>query len=350
MTNAPPDFAALQAELVDLMDELGIPGLGVLVLEHAATLWSDYLGYAKIDEKIPVGAQTVFEAASLTKPLFAYVALKLVEDGLLDLDVPLDEYLPAPYLPDEPRSRLITARQVLCHTSGLPNWAQEGEPLQLEFPTGHRFAYSGEGYVYLQKVVEQISGQPIAPLLQTRMLTPLGLASAEASLVWEPEFDLTCATAYNTKQEPVDRERTVQGNVAYSLRCTPAAYGRFISRMLAPGTGDGHWLSPQTWKAMLTPVVLVKERGQPDKPPPPQIPGLCWGLGWGISEWEGRRLFWQWGDNEVFHSLAVGEPDTGRGLIAMTNSQSGLRLWPTLVRRVFGEPHPLLVWLNRYRA
>jgi CubicO group peptidase (beta-lactamase class C family) len=345
----PLDFNALQLELEALRVQHGIPGLGFVLLEQGQLSASYFLGYAKIEDQVPVSPPTIFEAASLTKPLFAYAVLKLAESGALNLDIPLDDYLPAPYLPDDPRSHLITARSVLCHTAGFPNWVPDGEPLRLEFPPGQRFAYSGEGYVFLQKVVERITGLPIEPWLQSCLIQPLGLTPADASLVWQPAFDLTCATAYNAQNEPVERERTSYGNVAYSLRCTPAAYARFLSRMVQRETRGISWLSDASYRLMLTPAARLIERGKADQVPPVHIPGLFWGLGWGLSQAGERQLFWQWGDNGEFQSLAVGEPGTGRSLVVMANSKSGIKLWPVLVQRVFGEPHPLLVWLRRYQ-
>ena len=93
----------------------------------------------------------------MSKPLFTYAALQLVESGKLDLDTPLDHYLPSPYLPDDPRTGEITPRMVMAHTTGLPNWRKggwrAGGPLPLRFPPGTRFSYSGEGYLYLQRAV-----------------------------------------------------------------------------------------------------------------------------------------------------------------------------------------------------
>lgn len=92
-----------------------------------------------------VSADTVFEAASLSKPVFAFGVLLLAQEGIIDLDRPLASYLPAPYLPAEPGAAVITARMVLEHTTGLPNWRPKGEPLALLRQPGTRFGYSGEG-------------------------------------------------------------------------------------------------------------------------------------------------------------------------------------------------------------
>src|SRR6185295_2724162 len=99
----------------------------------------------------PVDPRTIFEAASISKPIVALGALDLVRRGALSLDTPLDAYLPEPYLPVDRRASTITARMVLGHTTGFPNWRPRGEPLALLRDPGTRFGYSGEGYVYLQR-------------------------------------------------------------------------------------------------------------------------------------------------------------------------------------------------------
>src|SRR5205085_228501 len=110
--------------------------------------------------KEPVNTETIFEAASLSKPVSAYAALKLCDKGLLKLDEPLSNYLPEPYIADDPRIKLVTMRHVLTHTPGFPNWRRNATLNFINNP-GEKFSYSGEGFVYLQAVVEHITRQPL---------------------------------------------------------------------------------------------------------------------------------------------------------------------------------------------
>ena len=103
------------------MEEATVPGLSLTLIRGAEVFTSRAFGVRSSVSREPVTQDTVFEAASLSKPVFAYAALKLCEAGVLDLDTPLAGYLPEPYLPDEPRLELVTMRHVLSHTSGLPN-------------------------------------------------------------------------------------------------------------------------------------------------------------------------------------------------------------------------------------
>ena len=102
------------------------------------------------ETRAPVSAGTVFQAASLSKPVVAYAALLLADAGLLDLDRPLGSYLPEPYAAGDPRIRSVTARQALSHSTGMQNWRfSADDTLQFAFAPGGGFQYSGEGYFYL---------------------------------------------------------------------------------------------------------------------------------------------------------------------------------------------------------
>src|SRR5262249_26786218 len=149
----------------------------------------------------PVDDNTVFEAASLSKPVFAYAVLKLVEQGKIGLDVPLTKYLPKPYVDGDPRLEKITARIVLSHRTGFPNW-RGPNPLTFHFTPGEAFSYSGEGFVYLQRVVEQIESKPLNDVMAELVFNPLGMTSS--SYVWRADFDELTATGHDSDAIPQD--------------------------------------------------------------------------------------------------------------------------------------------------
>src|SRR5207248_1472461 len=109
--------------------------------------------------KETVDMDTVFEAGSTSKPVFAYAVLKLCEKGVMNLDTPLTKYTSRRFLEADPRLELITARHVLSHTTGFQNWRSKEEPLKIHFTPGEKWSYSGEGYGYLQSVVTQLTGK-----------------------------------------------------------------------------------------------------------------------------------------------------------------------------------------------
>ncbi len=159
-----------------------IPGVSVAVVNGGKVVFHKTIGVQNNLTQKPVDGSTVFEAASITKPVFSFAVMRLVERGKLDLDKPLYEYLSFPNIAEDPRSKSITARHVLTHRSGLPNWAfggpggwQDGEKLKLLFEPGEQFKYSGEGFNYLGRVIEKITGLPLEQFLKNEVNIPLGL-------------------------------------------------------------------------------------------------------------------------------------------------------------------------------
>jgi CubicO group peptidase (beta-lactamase class C family) len=167
----------LEQTIPHLMTEADIPGLSIAVIRDSKVIWTRGFGVTNSETKARVNDNTVFEAASLTKPVFAYAVLKLVDNGKLDLDTPLVKYLPGRYdVGDDPRLDQITARRVLSHTTGFPNWRPRGDKtLKMYFSPGLRFSYSGEGFVYLSKVVEQITGESQQAFIKRTVFDPLDM-------------------------------------------------------------------------------------------------------------------------------------------------------------------------------
>jgi len=168
-----PD-AGLLAKMQGLMGLASVPGLGIAVVERGEVIWARTFGVLNASTQAPVREDSLFEVASMSKPVFAYGALQLVEQQRLDLDRPLVSYYRAPYLPSDPRVDRITARHILSHTSGLPNWGDDAKPetLRPAFDPGTRFKYSGEGFFWLQLVVERITGLGLDAFVRTMLFEP----------------------------------------------------------------------------------------------------------------------------------------------------------------------------------
>ena len=168
----PPSQAFLDT-LPHLMELAELPGIGVGVVQGDGLAWQHYAGVANAETKTPITEASIFPAASMGKQVFAWAALQLVQEGKLDLDRPLKNYL-EDGAPTGKWSELICARHVLSHSSGLPNWRWEkGQPLTPKFEPGTRFRYSGEGYYYLQRCIEHITGIGAEQYLQDRVFKPM---------------------------------------------------------------------------------------------------------------------------------------------------------------------------------
>ena len=127
-------------------------------------------------------------------PLVAFLTLKLCEEKLLDLDTPLTDYLSEPYLENQPLLAKITARNVLTHSTGFPNWRPKGLALEIFFTPGDRFSSSGEGYMYLQHVLENITGKNLEELFQEWIFNSLKMKGV--SLLWHQDFEDSVAQGY----------------------------------------------------------------------------------------------------------------------------------------------------------
>src|SRR6185436_6422180 len=325
--------AAMEREVPRLLREGEVPGISIAVIRDRKIAWSGAFGVADPASGTPVRPDTVFQAASLTKPVVAYVALRLADRGVLDLDRPLWSILPHPRLEADSRARKITARHVLSHTTGLPNWG--GDKLETRFRPGKRFGYSGEGFVWLQKVVEKLTGESLAELARREVFTPLGMK--RSSLVWEEGFAGTAGVAPSGAVEP--QPKSHEANAAASLITTGEDYGRFLVAILE-GTG----LKPETREAMLTPAIQVSTRYSDPASPPHSL--LAWGLGWGLQGPGGRDAFWHWGDNGAWRAYVFVRQDGSAGLVYFANSHEGLSIARALASIAVGAPQRGLDWLD----
>lgn len=343
MTHFPSDLVGL---IPSWLAELRIPGVSLAWVAEGKLTWAQGFGSRNLAAGLPVVPETIFEAASISKPVFACLALQMVQAGLLDLDVPLSYYLPQPYLPDEPRLEEITARRVLCHTSGLPNWQPDAEGLHTCFPPGARFSYSGEGYVYLQRVIECITGQPLEDWIRPNVFDPAGMT--DSTFTWLPALDGCEAVNYDAQGTTCENRKPSIPNAAYTLSTTPTDLARFMTCLLN-GSGAPLLTEPML-AAMLEPQVQVNDLAPWRESWPggayAEFSDVAWGLGWGIQTWRGDKAFFHWGDNGNAHAFMIGFCGSRTGLVAMTNSANGRSLWPRLFETVFGEGLPAIQWLE----
>ena len=336
----------LEQQVPGLMKEASVPGLSLALVRDGEMIWQRGFGVKNAQTKEPVTDSTVFEAASLSKPVFPYAVLKLVDAGQFDLDKPLTEYMPGPYdVGGDPRLNQITARRVLSHSTGFPNWRQAG-PLKIYFSPGERFSYSGEGYVYLSRVIEHVTGEKLNDFVKKRVFEPLGMMSS--SYVWQDTYDTEKAFLHDSKGEPTGQNKMTPGfsNAAASLHTTAADYGRFVSAVL-----KGIGLKRATLKQMLTPQVNVRAGGANsiDRPGAPTVPDVAWGLGWGLQTTGDGLSFWHWGDNGNSKAYVVAFVKQRIGVVFFANSSGGLSIAREIVEIATGGAQPAIGWLNYER-
>ena len=341
-----PEKAAvtrLEQMIPNLMTEADIPGLSIALIRDSKLIWTQGFGVTNSETKAAVNSSTVFEAASLTKPVFAYAVLKLVDSGKLDLDTPLVKYLPGRYdVGDDPRIDQITARHVLSHTTGFPNWRPRGsQTLKIHFPPGHHFSYSGEGFVYLSRVVEHITGESTEAFVKRTVFDPLEMKSS--SMVWKNDYEPLKTFTHDWVGGVSGRGKPEKANAAASLQTTANDYANFVIAMLK-GTG----LKTATARLMLTPQNSVTVAGafNLNTAEPKLASNVSWGIGWGLEKTADGITFWHWGDNGDTKAFVLASPQRKTGLVMFANSANGLSIIDELIGSAMGNDHPALAWLN----
>ena len=331
--------ADLERDIPRLMKDANVPGLQIGLIDHFQVVWTKGFGVRSAETQTPVDSETVFGGASLGKAIFAYAVMKLVDEGRLGLDVPLAHYVGHAEIAD-PRADAITTRMVLSHRTGFPNWRLH-KPLQIYFTPGERFSYSGEGFLYLQHVVEHITGQSIPEFMSDKVFLPLGMH--RSSYVWEARFDDDAAMPHDGSGLATKKSKPAAANVAGSLNTTAGDYARFVVAVLQ-GTG----LANQSWREML------KRQGWVDstcvecvqKPVGPLSTSVGWGLSWGLEEKDDDKIIWHWGDNGNFKAFVMADTNKGSGVVYFANSSNGLALAQKLVVETLGGDHPAFKWVH----
>jgi CubicO group peptidase (beta-lactamase class C family) len=315
----------LQQRLPSLMQQFHVPGVSFALIDDRQLVWSRGFGVRCAGSSDIVEPDTIMEACSMSKPFFAYLLLQQVQQQRFDLDQPLLEYLASDSVDDDPRHHKITARMALSHTTGLPNWRsggwRSGSPLSLAFEPGSKFHYSGEGYLMLQRALERALDTDLDTLSRQQLIEPLALRNT--GYVWNDRFVLRSACGHDRQgRVKPSRKYYDRANAAYTLYTSAEDYARFLVEMLREDRSAEQSISAEMQTQMLT---VHSHRDDKD---------VDWGLGWGITMLDDRR--------KVFHSGANGSgfrcyseffPETGDGLVIMTNALAGDDLWKSVVDR-----------------
>ncbi|HZE08730.1 MAG TPA: serine hydrolase domain-containing protein, partial [Gemmatimonadaceae bacterium] len=300
-------------------------------------------GYRDVGHNLPLTANSVMSAASLTKAAFATVVMELVQRGTLDLDKPIAQYLPKP-LPEyakysdlrgDGRYKTITLRMLLDHTSGFANWRwfEKDRHLAIHFQPGSRYAYSGEGMDLAQMVVETVTGKTVAVLMRELLFQPLGMT--RTSIIWEPKFEDDVANGYDEKESLLERSKPTQANVAGSMQTTIHDYAIFLSGFLRH-----RLLDARTTSEMLRRQITINSAHQfptlaPETTTENAAIGLGYGLGWGLYKSPAGPAFFKEGHDDGWRHLAL-LFENGDGILIMTNSSNGEAIFKPLIDSLLG--------------
>lgn len=345
-----PDGAAIDAEVARLMTATKAQGLAVAVIDAGQVVHVSAHGRRNAAGE-PLQTDTVMYGASLTKAVFGYYVMQLVDEGKLDLDRPLANYLSQPlpdypadpksgpwrHLADEPRWRQLTARMLLTHSGGFANFAflEPDRRLRMHFDPGTRYAYSGEGLILLQFVLERGLGLDVGADMQRRVFSPLDMD--RTSLQWRADFRPNLADGWTIdgKVRPHDERSKVR--VAGSMDTTIADMASMAAAYV-----NGVGLSPASAAALTSPQRPITTASQfptlqPELPPERRRPDLAAGLGVVVFDGPQGPGFYKGGHDDATGNTWVCVKAAKRCVVILANDVRAEAAFPRLVEFVLGE-------------
>jgi CubicO group peptidase (beta-lactamase class C family) len=344
--------AEIDATITRLMQAAEVPGAGVAILNDGKVVYRKTYGSRDTEQKLPLTEDSVMSAASFSKVAFAYMVMQLVQRGRLDLDKPVFQYLPKPLpeypqyadLASDPRYKLITARMLLSHTSGFPNWRafEDDRKLKIHYEPGSRFAYSGEGIDLLQLVVETITQQPLEEVMQEYVFRPLGMT--RTSMVWQKSFESDYANGYDEYGRSLGPQKRSAADAAGSMQTTLRDFSRFLEAI-----EDGQRLNRRTWREMLSPQIRITSKHE--FPTMENVSThdndgirLSYGLGWGLYWTPYGEAFFKEGHDVGWRNYTAAFVRKKIGIVIMTNSGNGEGIYKALLEDFLHNSFTPIEW------
>ena len=338
--------------VMSLMKAAEVPGVGLALLSDGKIAYLKAYGVRDKEKNLPLTVDSIMSGASFTKVAFTYLVLQLAGEGTLDLDKPVQQYLPKP-LPEYPnytdlakdlRYKRITPRMLLSHTSGFPNWRafEEDRKLKIHFEPGSRHAYSGEGIDLLQLVVETITKKQLGELMQERVFQPLRMT--RTSMVWQDRFESEYANGYDEYGRCLGPQKREEADAAGSLLTTPRDFAAFLQAVMA-----GKGLSGKMREQMLSPQIQILSKHEfptfeNETTEDNKAIRLSYGLGWGLYWTPYGKAFFKEGHDDSWRNYTVVFDKLGTGILIMTNSGNGEGIYKDLLEKLLKNSFTPIVW------
>jgi CubicO group peptidase (beta-lactamase class C family) len=306
-------------EIEKWLIENKVPTLGVGVINDGQLQQVKVFGEIKKGKTAPYN--TIFNVASLTKPITALVTLKLVSMGKWNLDEPIHKYWTDPDIATDPRSKLLTTRFILSHQTGFPNWRylNTSGKLNFEFTPGTKYQYSGEGFEYLRRALEKKFHKTLDKLASELIFEPLQMR--DTKFFQDTKTDVErMAIGYDNTGNAYEAANNKTANAADDLLTTIEDYGKFLTNVLS---SDG--LSKKVFKDMVTHQIETKN-------------GKHFGLGFEIYDFEdGNYALSHGGADKGVQTIVFIFPKTKQGLLIFTNVDDGYKVYEKLLTHYLGD-------------
>ncbi len=300
------------------LKENNIPALGLGIIDRGQL--QEIRVFGEMKKETPASYNTIFNVASLTKPVTAMVALHLISSGEWELDEPLYKYWTDPDIAGDPRNQKLTTRLVLSHQTGFPNWRwMNGKTkLDFDFEPGTKYQYSGEGFEYLRKALESKFKKSLDQLARELIFQPLKME--DTRYIWSPNTDESrFATGHDENGKPYEIVKNKTANAADDLLTTIGDYGRFLVSIM-----QGGGLNESVYREMLKPQVQSRDN-------------KYFGLGFEMYDLgNGEYAYAHGGSDFGTRCIAFFLPETKQGLLIFTNSDTGVSAYEKLVKHYLG--------------
>lgn len=296
------------------IEDQNIPGLSIAIINNSEIAYHDVFGVTNAETQEPVDQKTIFEAASLSKPVFAYFAMKMVEKGLLNLDEPLYQYFPHPAIDSSytDEYKKITARMVLSHSTGFPNWSH-GEKIKLQFEPGTGFSYSGEAYQYLAAIIGQLNGvgwkDDLNQVFLKAVAEPIGLE--HTSFTWNNYFEQHKAFGHQDGKTTDNESQGKSFGAGYSLHSEASEYARFLIEIM-----ESKHLSKDLQQQMLTEANHFDQSNELYQ----NLGQTGWTLGFAQKPSENGMMYLHTGNNHDFQAYCMIIPEKKYGIVLFINT------------------------------
>ena len=314
-----PNKAKIPDNLEKLLKDNHIPTLGLGIIENGKL--TQIKVYGKLNDKISASYNSLFNVASLTKPVTAMTVLRLVSLGKWDLDEPLYKYFTDPDVAKDPRHKKLTTRLVLSHQTGFANWrwANKDQKLSFDFDPGTKYQYSGEGFEYLRKAIEKKFGKSLEDLAKEMVFKPLNMN--DTSYIWNDKKDADrIVIGYDKNGKPYDIVKNKTPNAADDLMTSVEDYSKFLIAVM-----DNKLLSSKVFEEMKSKQVETKK-------------SKYYGLGFEIYDLGNNGIsLSHTGSDKGVNTFAIGLPKTKKGLVIFTNVDDGYKIYETIINQYFGD-------------
>ena len=348
------DAQILEQRLSSLVDSAKIAGLQIAIVNRNKVVYSSSFGYKDIENKKKLNDSTVMYAASLTKPVSAYIFLRLVDRGIFNLDQPVYKYLKKPIgeyskwkdLADDPKSfNLITPKMLLSHSAGLPVLRQlYKNKVNLIAKPGEKFYYSNEGINLLGFMIEQYTGKKLEDIARDEVFEPLDMGHTD--MIWQSKFEDNFSNAYFKDGKKYGSERRESSRAAGSMSTTANDYANFIINLMKK-----KGLTDKNYREMLNPQIMVKsKRGfgplKDSITTENDAIDLAWGLGVGLFDSPFGKAFFHTGHGDANQNYAVAFPESGTAVIILSNSENFEKNNAQILKLCIGDIYSPLKWLG----